>query len=98
RKEMSDRTPYIVEVVQRVASRSQPARGELRIQPSRFSGELARQAGGNLHVAREAGVFRDRRERFARLGGVAHGVVAVGGVEEVNVASAGVVTLVDDLA
>src|SRR5579862_5198931 len=95
---MSHRAPDIVEVIQGVASGGQPSRAELRVEASGLGGQLSGEAGGNLDITGETGIFRNRGERLARLARIAHRVIAVGGVEEIDVASTRVVTLVDDFA
>src|SRR5213082_465330 len=97
-EEMPHRAPDVLEVVERVTAGGAAGRLQLREQLAGFGGQLPRQPRGHLHVAGETGVRGDGAERAARVGGVAHGVVAVGGVEQVDVAASGVVAGVDDLA
>src|SRR6266513_4857131 len=97
-EEMPHRAPDVLEVVERVTAGGAAGRLQLREQLAGFGGQLPRQPRGHLHVAGETGVRGDGAERAARVGGVAHGVVAVGGIEQVDVAASGVVAGVDDLA
>src|SRR5256886_2045064 len=85
-EEMPHRAPDVLEVVERVTAGGAAGRLQLREQLAGFGGQLPRQPRGHLHVAGETGVRGDGAERAARVGGVADGVVAVGGIEQVDVA------------
>src|SRR6185437_16814130 len=86
-----------VEIVERVAARFTARRRQLGEEAPGLGGELPREPGRDLHVAGEAGVLRYRGQTLSGVGGVAHRVVAVGRIEQIDVAAAGIVTVVDDL-
>src|SRR6266516_625817 len=93
-----ERAPDVLEVIQRVAAGRTAGGLQLREELAGLGGRLPREPGGDLRIAGEAGVGGDRTQPAARVRGVAHRVVAVGGVEEIEVAASGVVAGVDDLA
>src|SRR6185437_14350312 len=96
-EEVPHRAPDIVEIVERVAARGAARRRQLGEQAPGLGGKLPRETGGDFRIAGEAGVLRYRGQTLAGVRGVAHGVVAVGGIEEIDVAAAGVVAVIDDL-
>src|SRR5581483_9658269 len=91
-------TPDVVEIVQRVAARGATGRLQLRKQPTRLRRKLTRQTGGHLDIASESGIPGDRGKTLAREGAVTDRVVAVGSVEQVDIAAPGVVAGIHDLA
>src|SRR5690348_11283259 len=95
-EEFADRGPYVVLRGKPAGADGHAARFEL----GEDLGELrvARAEGGDaagLDVARVVGRPGDLGERGARLVAVLGGVLAVGGVEEVDVVAAGVVARAD---
>src|SRR5215469_9631013 len=97
-EEVPHGTPDVVEIVERVTAGGTARRRQIGEQASGLGGELTRQSGGDLYVTGETGILRYRGETLARIRSITHRVVAIGGVEEIDVAAVRVVTLVDDLA
>src|SRR5579871_5029687 len=98
REEVAYRSPDVVEVVQGEAAGRATGRGELGEHPAGLGRKLPRQARGHLDVAGVAGIGGDGREGLPGIGRIAHRVVTVRGIEEIDVAPTRVVAGVDDLA
>src|SRR6185312_11545068 len=96
-EEVPHGAPDVVEIVERIAAGGAAGRRQLGEQAPGLRGELPRETGGDLHIAGEASVLRDCRQTLAGVRGVTHRVVAVGGIEEIDVAAARIVAIVDDL-
>src|SRR5215208_5275520 len=90
-------TPDIVVIIQCVAAGGKSGRSELRVEAPGFGSKLAREARRNLDIARIARGVSHGFQSLASVCRVTGRVVAIRSVEKIDVASARVVALVDDL-
>src|SRR5690606_6303234 len=90
--------PDRVEVVDGIAADGQAGARDLREEPSGLGGQPPRGRGADLDVAAEARVACEPRQQRACLRAVADRVVAVRGVEEIDVVPGWRESRIDDLA